>query len=266
MRTRAVEIAPGVHWLSFGAVEGNVYLVRSSVRLDDGWVLVDTSTAKRADDIRRAAAGLFGDAPPTAILITHVHPDHTGSAGDLARGWGCAVHVPAVELPLATAGELADLEPFANLLDRRIVLPLMRRMPPEKVRAMLAAQSLADVARPLETGDGVPGLPGWTVIAAPGHSPGHLVYWRRRDRVLLAGDTVLTVDAGSFQGLLAYLFNPRRPRVSRPAGFTNWDSARASASVKALARLEPRVLATGHGPPLCGGEAADRLRACAAAL
>jgi glyoxylase-like metal-dependent hydrolase (beta-lactamase superfamily II) len=265
MGSRTVEIAPGVHWLSCGVVEGNVYFVRSGAR-SAGWFLVDTSTSKRADDISRAAVSLFGDTPPTAILITHVHPDHTGSAGELARGWGCPVHVPAPELPLATALELADLEPFANLLDRRIVLPLMRRMPPEKVRATLAAQSLVDVARPLEPGDGIPGLSDWMAIAAPGHSPGHLVFWRWRDRVLLAGDAVLTVDTGSFQGLLAYLFNPRRPRVSRPAGFTNWDSDRASASLKALARFEPRVLAGGHGPPLCGEETAARLRAYAAAL
>ncbi len=258
------EIAPGVHWLSCGLLAGNVYFVRSGMN----WALIDTSVAGSAGAIKRAADGLCGsDTPPAAILLTHVHPDHAGAAPELARSWGCPVYVPEPELPLAIAEDLATLERFAIPLDHWIVLPIMRRLSQEKVSAILAEQSLANCARPLKPG-GVPGMPGWTAVAAPGHTPGQLVFRRADDGVLLAGDAVLTVDAGSLVGLTAAFLRPNRARVSPPAPYTNRDQRRAMETLAVLAELEPRVLATGHGPPLLDGpgregHTAELLRRCA---
>jgi glyoxylase-like metal-dependent hydrolase (beta-lactamase superfamily II) len=259
-----VGIADGVYWLSCGLWAGNVYFIRSG----GDWFLVDTSVDKRAGAIRRAAEALFGkDEPPGAILLTHVHPDHAGAAPELARSWGCPVYVPEPELPLAVADELATLERFAIPLDNWLVLPLMRALPAERVAAILAGQSLADCARPLGPGD-VPGMDGWTAVVAPGHTPGQLTFWRADDGVLLAGDAVLTVDAGSLVGLTAAFLRPNRARVSPPAPYTNRDQQRAVESIAVLAELEPRVLATGHGPPLVDGagregRTAALLRRCA---
>ena len=254
-----VGIAEGVYWLSFGPVSGNVYFVRSGMN----WALIDTSVAGSAGAIKRAADELCGhDNPPAAILLTHVHPDHAGAAPELARAWSCPVYVPETELPLATAHDLATLERFAIPLDRWIVLPIMRRLSQEKVSAILAAQSMADCARPLNPGD-APGLDGWTAVATPGHTPGHLAFRRERDGVLIAGDAVLTVNAGSFIGMLAALLRPDRVWLAPPARFTNRNHHLALTTITILAELEPRVLATGHGPPLIGQSTAERLRRCA---
>lgn len=44
-----------------------------------------------ASRIERAAGSLLGsDSRPAAILLTHCHPDHAGSALPLARIWNCA--------------------------------------------------------------------------------------------------------------------------------------------------------------------------------
>jgi len=45
--------------------------------------MIDTAWARSTTAIRTAAASLFGDARPAAILLTHIHPDHSGSASAL---------------------------------------------------------------------------------------------------------------------------------------------------------------------------------------
>jgi hypothetical protein len=49
---------------------------------------------------------------------------------------------------------------------------------------------------------GIPELPDWAVIHTPGHTPGHLSLYRRRDGVLITGDAVVTVDLNSLLGVL----------------------------------------------------------------
>jgi hypothetical protein len=55
----------------------------------------------------------------------------------------------------------------------------------------------------------------------------------------------------------------QRPGLSGPPWYTSWNWRTAKASVAALTRLEPLVLAGGHGTPMIGAEAADALRAFA---
>lgn len=259
---KPAEIAEGVYWLAFGAVAGNVYFVRSG----SSWILIDTAMANRGRFIQRAAEAVFGaGARPAAILLTHLHPDHCGSALDLARAWGCPVYAHAVELPLAVDRNLATVERFANPLDRWLILPLLRAMPRRRVEAMLERESLEGVARALDPDGTVPGLPGWKSMPTPGHSPGHVAFFRESDRVLIAGDAVLTVDAGSLRGILALARRARAPRVSEPPWYTNWDPVETRRSIAALARLAPRVLACGHGAPMAGDATAEALRAVARA-
>jgi glyoxylase-like metal-dependent hydrolase (beta-lactamase superfamily II) len=52
--------------------------------------------------IRAAAESLLGrDSPPEAIVLTHIHPDHSGSVPELARIWEVPVRVHPAEMPLA---------------------------------------------------------------------------------------------------------------------------------------------------------------------
>ena len=82
--------------------------------------------------------------------------------------------------------------------------------------------------------------------------------------MLISGDALLTVDAGSLGGVLAWILHPDKPRVCAPPWYTNWDRSQALASAGAVVRLQPQVLAPGHGHPLAGAAASAALRGYAA--
>ncbi len=253
--TVAREIAPDVYCLGpRGRTQTDVYLVRSG----SSWFLVDAGWAKDGPSIKRAAELLFGaDARPAAILLTHSHPDHAGSALELARTWACPVYVHPAELPSAM-GDFAALSTAGGPLDRWLILPLMRFMGRRRRDAMLARSSLRDVARAFDPITGVPGLPDWECVPTPGHTPGHVSFFRPRDRVLISGDALVTVKLNSLLDLLLM-----RQGLSGPPWYTTMSWATAKASVATLAGLEPQVLAGGHGRPMTGPETATAVRAFA---
>lgn len=253
---KPVEIAADVYWYAAGPVAGNIYFVQSA----STWVLVDTATAGTGKRIREVAEALFGvSARPAAILLTHVHPDHSGSARELAQVWDCPVYLHPDERDLAVARNLATVDRYANPLDRRVIVPLLRLFPRRWVEAMMAKESLAEVVQTFEPDTAPPGLPEWTSIATPGHSPGHTSFFRQADRVLLTGDALLTVDAASFGGVLSWVLHPDKPQLCEPPWYTNWDRDKMLASASAVVRLQPQVLASGHGHPLAGDAIATAL-------
>ena len=250
----AREIAPGVHWLDVGKglLRSNVYFVQSG----PSWTLVDAASAKCGRLIQEAAESLFGkDTPPASILLTHDHPDHAGSARELAQVWDCPVWVHPDELPLVV-GEVSTFRQYANPLDRWVILPFLRLMGSRRTESMISQASFKDVARAFDPCVGPPGLPDWEAVPTPGHTPGHVAFFRRSDRVLITGDALVTVDLNSVWGVLRH-----RQRVSGPPWYTTWSWSAAKESVAALAKLEPRVLAGGHGIPLTGLGTAGRVRA-----
>ena len=103
-------------------------------------------------------------------MLTHVHPDHAGSASELARRWDVTVYVHPGELPLPPSGRIIGA--LAGV-ERRWMFP-----------------SGQDGLSPVDPDAGVPGLPDWQVIPTPGHTPGHLALFREADRALIAGDAV----------------------------------------------------------------------------
>ncbi len=259
------EIAPGVYCLEVGKgiMRSNVYFVRSG----SSWVLIDTASANCGWVIREAAEVLFGaNTPPAAILLTHDHPDHAGSTLELARRWGCLVYVHPDELPLVTADPstfFSTVKKYANPLDIWVILPLLRMMPRRRRESMLSESSFKDVARAFDPGTGVPGLPEWECIPTPGHTPGHIAFFRPSDRVLITGDAVLTVHLNSLWGFLLWGVRRSKQRLSGPPWYSTWSWRAAKESVAPLARLEPRVLACGHGLPMSGSGTAPELRAFA---
>jgi glyoxylase-like metal-dependent hydrolase (beta-lactamase superfamily II) len=251
----AWEIAPDVYCLGpKGRTQTDVYFVGAG----SSWALIDAGWAKDGPAIKQAAEAVFGaDTRPAAILLTHVHPDHAGSALELARIWDSPVYVHPDDLPQAN-GDFAAITAAAGPLDIWLVLPLMRVIGRRRREAILAGSSLKDVARAFDPNASVPGLPGWECIPTPGHTPGHVSFFRPRDRVLITGDAVVTMRLNSISGLVL-----QRQGLSGPPWYTSWNWRAAKASVDTLARLEPLVLAGGHGTPLTGAETASALRAFA---
>src|SRR5438128_3633613 len=82
-------IAPDVGWLPISFA--NVYFIgRPGAR----WVIVDAGLPGRGSEIIEAAEGRFGTGSrPEAILLTHGHMDHIGSAQQLAEEWDVPIYV-----------------------------------------------------------------------------------------------------------------------------------------------------------------------------
>src|SRR5205823_8880391 len=93
------------------------------------------------------------------------------------------------------------------------------------------------VARRLREGDEVAGF---RVLDTPGHSAGHVVFWRESDRVLIIGDVVFNVNPMTFWP----------GSLNEPPPFFSPDPAKNRDSARRLAKLEPALVCFGHGPPL----------------
>jgi glyoxylase-like metal-dependent hydrolase (beta-lactamase superfamily II) len=195
----------------FGFV--NAYLVSE----DDGLTLVDTLVPRSAKAVLRAAQGR--GAPIVRIALTHAHGDHIGSLDELAAA------LPGVEVLISAR----DARPM------RKDLSLDPGEPQRKLRGSYPGAK----TRPTRTfapGDMVGSL---EVVAAPGHTPGHVAFFDRRDGTLLCGDAFTTMGG---------VATTDRIRLPFPlASMATWDPATELASARALRALDPAALAPGHG-------------------
>jgi deazaflavin-dependent oxidoreductase (nitroreductase family) len=238
------QVAAGVYGLAIDKIPSNVYFVRSGT----AWVLIDTAWANSSKIILETAESLFGPrARPAAILLTHLHPDHSGSARRLAELWGVPIFVAGDELPMATGGYAVGEHPSQEYppLDRWLIIPVVRLLPRGVRARMRAAGDLTGVVHGFDPEVGVPELPDWQCVPTPGHTRGHDAFYRNRDRVLISGDAVLTLNANSLWDMVRGI-----RKVSGPPRYFTWNWPEAVRSIAALARLQPQVLVTGHGDPL----------------
>src|SRR4051812_32428985 len=170
--TTITRIAPDVGWLPISFV--NAYFVG---RPGGPWILVDTGLPGRAKQIIEAAEARYGvGAPPEAIILTHGHFDHAGSALPLAVYWNVPIYAHRLEMPYLTGK--SDYPPPDPTVGGAIAF-LSRFMP-------ASARNLSGRIRELQPNE-VPGAPGWEWLATPGHSPGHVSLFAQSHRVLLAG-------------------------------------------------------------------------------
>jgi hydroxyacylglutathione hydrolase len=189
----------------------NVYLV--------GDVLIDAATRQGERRILRQLRGR----EVSAHALTHAHPDHQGASHAICERlriplWVGQDDVPAIETPGA------------------IKLPPEVPWPIRAFEEHFWVGPPHPVARALKEGDEVAGF---TVIDTPGHSRGHIAFWRERDRVLILGDVL---NGMNLMTAVPGLHEP-------PAVFTP-DPARNRESARKLAALEPALACFGHGPPL----------------
>jgi glyoxylase-like metal-dependent hydrolase (beta-lactamase superfamily II) len=237
-------VAPGVFRLR--TLIANVFLVSATDRESGPWVLVDAGIRGYADTILNAGAAIFGRELPSAVLLTHGHFDHVGSLPALLERSAVPVYSHMLEFPFLT-GRSAYPPP-----DPTVGGGLMARA---SVLFPNAPIDLGPRLLALPEDGSVPGLEGWQWHHTPGHSPGHVSFYRKADRVLLSGDAVITVRQESLVSVALQRMEVRPP----PAYFTiDWpESIR---SIRRIAGLRPAVLATGHGRPMRGERMLEQLQ------
>ena len=235
------QVAPGVARL--GIVFVNVFALGQP---GGPWVLVDAGLKGSAGYIRRAMERRFGDGSrPEAILLTHGHFDHVGSALELAGEWDVPLYAHPLEMPYLTGR--SDYPPRDPTMGG--AMAQMSRIMPDH------GYDFGDRVRTLPPDGGVPGLPSWRWLHTPGHTPGHISLWREADGVLLASDAFATMNLDSWS---AYFTRKRELSGPSPPFTFDWETTRES--IGKLADLEPKVVAAGHGLPIAGDRVASELR------
>jgi len=217
----------------------NVMYVGQRGAGDREWVLIDAGVMGTEASILSAVRKRFGEeSRPSAIVMTHGHFDHIGALEDLAKRWEAPIYAHELEQPYLDGR--SSYPPPDPSVGGGLMAALSRFYPRGPI----------DVSRWLHVlpADGtIPGMPGWRWIATPGHSPGHVSFWRESDRTLIAGDAFITTAQES-----AYAVMTQRPEMHGPPMYYTPDWGSARTSVETLARLEPELVVTGHGPAMKG--------------
>ncbi|MFC5463439.1 MBL fold metallo-hydrolase [Lederbergia graminis] len=206
----------------------------------DHFVLVDAGMPLSADEIISTIEKRFGaNKKPQAILLTHGHFDHVGAIIELLETWGdIPVYAHELEIPFLT-GKMNYPDPDPTV-EGGMVSKMSAYFPNEAI-------NLGNKVEVLPADGSVPFLPEFHWIHTPGHTPGHVSFFRERDRALIAGDAFITVK----QEYLAKVIMQEQ-EISGPPRYLTPDWNAAWESVKKLEALKPIVAVTGHGLPMKG--------------
>ena len=195
----ATEVANGVFWLRM-PMGGKIEAINLWALADgDGWTIVDTGlrTTETAEAWRRAFSSVLGGRPVRRIIVTHLHPDHSGMAGWLAqkqsaRLWMTRLEYMTLRVLASYTGQEAPDEAIRfyravgweeDSLDHyrarfgdfgRALYPL-----PDSFHALDDGQRLSIGGRE------------WIVVVGKGHSPEHALLHCPEAKLLISGDQVL---------------------------------------------------------------------------
>ncbi|MCH2241801.1 MAG: MBL fold metallo-hydrolase [Aquabacterium sp.] len=260
---RVLQIADGVLWLRmampFALNHINLWLLRDRLDGREGWTIVDCGLGQ--PDVRQQWEQVFASAldglPVLRVIVTHMHPDHIGSAAWLTERWStpqqaCRAWISAgdyfaAQLAMnhdADAGgdRAADFFASHGLTDPAAQAGVRERagyyrhlvpaLPPQHVR-LLGGQEL-------RIGDD-----SWHCIAGYGHAPEHISLHCPARGLYIAGDMLL-------------------PRISTNVSVHNNEPEGDPLSLyldslAVLARLLPpqTLVLPSHGLPFGGEQAAD---------
>ena len=195
----AIDILPGLKWLRlplpFLLGHINVWLLQDG----EGWAIVDTGifTSATRDAWENVFTQTLGNAPITRVLVTHLHPDHSGSAGWLCDRFDIDLHMARDEYLLGRV-LVADTGKPAPEEGRRFYHSA--GFTKEQLRHYVEMfGSFGKVVSPIPQSyrrltEEFPVMIGqnrWQVITGRGHSPEHACLFCPELNVLISGDQVL---------------------------------------------------------------------------
>lgn len=192
----------------------NCYLVED----EDSLTLIDAALPYSAKGILSSAEKI--GKPISQIILTHAHGDHVGALDELKE------KLPNVPVYISKRDSRL-MEGDLSLDDHEEQTPIKGDVPKKlKTRATYL----------LEDGDTVGSL---IAIETPGHTPGSMSYFDKRNNAIIAGDALQSRGGIAVAGDL-------KPLFPFPA-FGTWSKKTALESAKKIASLKPEILAVGHG-------------------
>ncbi|MGP4052122.1 MBL fold metallo-hydrolase [Streptomyces sp. 2A115] len=248
MRADIRQVADGVH-LVHGSNTNWVILTEG-----DAITLVDTGYPGDREKVLASLSAVGGSPEAvTAVLITHAHNDHLGSAEYLSSTYGTPVYTHEEEVPHARRDFLHQVT-IGKVL-RNAWRP---GVAPWAVHALRSGGTdHVPVTKPqLFPGKGALDLPGRPVpVHTPGHTAGHCAFHLPQAGIVISGDGLVSGHPTSRLAgpqLLPDMFHRER--------------SAALASLDIFEALSGDVLLPGHGPVHRGSvrEAAQRAREQAA--
>ena len=195
----AIEITRGVLWMRMPMPGSIAFINVWALEDGDGWAIVDTGmrTTDTAAAWRQVFAEAFAGAPVSRVFVTHMHPDHIGMAGWIARKFAARLWITRLEY----------------LMCRVMAADSGREAPEDGLRFYRAAgwdqdgldtyrsrfggfgkalYALPDSFRRLSDGEEIViGEHMWRVVVGNGHSPEHACLHCPALDLLISGDQVL---------------------------------------------------------------------------
>lgn len=240
-------VADGVHRIEDAYT--NWYLIEDDGRL----TIVDAGVPRSWDSLHDALRRLGRKASDVAaVVLTHAHFDHVGFAERARTTLDVPVYVHENDVPL-TRHPLQyghERSPAAYVLTQVRALPIVAAL--TRARAWWP-DPVKSVVRYEGGSLPVPGSP--RVIHTPGHTLGHCALHLPDRDVVIAGDAIVTLDPYTAR---------TGPRIVARAATA--DSARALATLDALAETGASTVLVGHGEPWRDGAEAAVERARAAGV
>jgi glyoxylase-like metal-dependent hydrolase (beta-lactamase superfamily II) len=211
---------------------GQAYLLRRGAEV----VLIDTGIAGQGDAIAEALRdwGLDREAL-THVVLTHWHPDHAGSAAELAKWPNVQIWAHRSDAPIIRGDSYGSF-PTLTHTEEGLYAHIAGSVPD-------APSSRVD--RELDDNEALDVI-GARVLSVPGHTDGSIALYFPDEAVLFTGDV-----ATQQQGQVVL-------------GPFNHDRAQARESFRRFADIDVDVVCFGHGEPLRGDDTA-KLRAAATA-
>ena len=199
-----IRIAPGISWAripmpgSLGHI--NSWLLDDDADGDDGVAIVDTGICLTmcSDAWKALYAGALNGKRITRVIGTHLHPDHIGLAGWIAKKQGVKLWMTRGEMLTARAiiADSSDNAPEEMLAQSRAAGWDEAALEAAKSRGWNMFQRMIfplprSYVR-IEDSDRIDlGANRWRVVVGSGHSPEHACLWNEREGVLVSGDQVL---------------------------------------------------------------------------
>lgn len=178
-----------------------------------------------------------------AMLLTHAHVDHIGSAEWMRQDFGVPIHCHSDEAPQARGEReqrISEQDILIRLWRPNVLMFLLNAVG----KGGLNPTHVTEVATfSDEQHLDVPGQP--VAVHTPGHTSGHVGFHLPDRGVLITGDALITVDVWNR--------SDRGPQVIR-APF-NHDHEQAIESLRRFEELDAEAVIPGHGRPYRGSPA-----------